>query len=358
MNKLTDKLTIITFCVISAVQSENKVIPVVAILLSIVLSSLNQVYSEKTPSLVTEIISLALCFAHPIFICTVPVIIYDILMDKRYKLLIVPVVAMLVNYSELDILQILIILCAVLVTYLLWEKTSRLEIVEKKLILTRDSSVEMNLLLKEKNKNLLEKQDKEIYLATLQERNRIAREIHDNVGHMLTRSILQVGALLIVNKDETQKESLASLQETLNSAMTSIRTSVHDLHDDSINFKMLIEEALKALEGGYKVNCEYDFSNEFPKKIKLCFIGVVRECVSNVVKHSNADTVNIVIREHPGLYQLTFSDNGSTAEGITNSGIGLINMRERVESIGGIINFNSSGNGFRVFISVPKTSVE
>lgn len=46
-------------------------------------------------------------------------------------------------------------------------------------------------------------QDYEIYLATLKERNRIAREIHDNVGHMLTRSILQLGALSVINKDET-----------------------------------------------------------------------------------------------------------------------------------------------------------
>ena len=47
-------------------------------------------------------------------------------------------------------------------------------------------------------------QDYEIYLATLKERNRIAREIHDNVGHMLTRSILQLGALSVINKDETE----------------------------------------------------------------------------------------------------------------------------------------------------------
>ena len=57
-------------------------------------------------------------------------------------------------------------------------------------------------MLQEKNKNLMEKQDYEIYLATLRERNRIAREIHDNVGHMPSRSILQMGALITIHKEE------------------------------------------------------------------------------------------------------------------------------------------------------------
>ena len=58
-------------------------------------------------------------------------------------------------------------------------------------------------------------QDYEIYLATLKERNRIAREIHDNVGHMLTRSILQLGALSVINKDETVGEAINDLSGTL-----------------------------------------------------------------------------------------------------------------------------------------------
>ena len=57
--------------------------------------------------------------------------------------------------------------------------------VEQEYRKTRDDSKERNLLLHEKNRSLIEKQDYEIYTATLQERNRIAREIHDNVGHLL-----------------------------------------------------------------------------------------------------------------------------------------------------------------------------
>lgn len=71
-------------------------------------------------------------------------------------------------------------------------------------------------------------------LATLNERNRIAREIHDNVGHLLSRSLLQVGALQVVNRDETVRQGLDTMRDTLSGAMDSIRRSVHDLHDESV----------------------------------------------------------------------------------------------------------------------------
>ena len=93
------------------------------------------------------------------------------------------------------------------------------------LINTRDNSKELTTQLVEKNKAMQRNQDYEIYLATLKERNRIAREIHDNVGHMLTRSILQLGALSVINKDETVGEAINDLSGTLNTAMTRIRSS-------------------------------------------------------------------------------------------------------------------------------------
>ena len=78
--------------------------------------------------------------------------------------------------------------------------------------------------------------------------NRIAREIHDNVGHMLTRALLQTGALAVCIKEESLKASVAALQETLDSAMTSIRSSVHKLHDDAIPLKSLCRTGLQPLK--------------------------------------------------------------------------------------------------------------
>lgn len=122
-------------------------------------------------------------------------------------------------------------------------RTGRILYLEQEMIRLRDTSTELNLVLQEKNKNLMEKQDYEIYLATLRERNRIAREIHDNVGHMLSRSILQMGALITIHKEEPLHGQLAGVGETLNQAMNSIRESVHDLHDESIDLRQSIAEA-------------------------------------------------------------------------------------------------------------------
>ena len=63
-----------------------------------------------------------------------------------------------------------------------------------------------------KNKDLMEKQDYEVNLATLNKRNGIAREIHDSVGHVMSSSILQVGALIATAQDEMARESLWNLK--------------------------------------------------------------------------------------------------------------------------------------------------
>lgn len=90
---------------------------------------------------------------------------------------------------------------------------------------TKDDSEERNLLLAEKNKMILEKQDYEIETAILKERNRIAREIHDNVGHVLSRSILLVGVkycfISIV------KEALANVSRHSNATEVKIMVREH-----------------------------------------------------------------------------------------------------------------------------------
>ncbi len=217
----------------------------------------------------------------------------------------------------------------------------------------RDTSKEHELLLEERNKTLRDNQDAEVYTATLKERNRIAREIHDNVGHMLTRSIVQTGALKALNKDELLKGPLNDLHETLNTAMTSIRSSVHDLHDESIDLHSAIREMTDAINQ-FEVNVDYDMSKHVHKDIKYCFISVVKEALNNALKHSNATKMDILLREHPGFYQLQISDNGTNITlSDAPSGIGLTNMKERVNALKGNLKITTE-NGFQILISVIK----
>lgn len=230
-------------------------------------------------------------------------------------------------------------------------ETKRYETLEEQFKKTTDDSRENNLILAEKNQMLLQNQDYEIYTATLKERNRIAREIHDNVGHMLSRSILMVAALKATNKEAVMKEPLTALDSTLNAAMDSIRSSVHDLHDEAIN----LEEAVKGLVREFtfcEVTYEYDMGRDVPREIKYCFISITKEAMSNIIKHSNAKKVRIIMREHPALYQLCIEDNGKV--GFTQGrGIGLENMKERIQMLNGNIQFRIE-KGFRIFITIPK----
>ena len=197
-----------------------------------------------------------------------------------------------------------------------------------------------------------ENQNYEIYAATLRERNRIAREIHDNVGHLLSRTILLTGAAKTVNRDKNMESLLEGLDTSLNSAMNSIRSSVHNLHDTSENLREIIEGLTKDFE-----NCtvEYDMSEIIPNNIKYCFAAIIKEALSNVIKHSNATAVKIVLREHPALYQLCIEDNGKgySEKEADSEGIGLKNMQERVTSLGGTLQINGE-NGFRLFAAIPK----
>ena len=165
---------------------------------------------------------------------------------------------------------------------------------------------------------------------------------------------MRSGALLVVNKDEQLAEPLMELRATLDNAMTSIRKSVHDLHDDSIDLRKVIAESVRTAEERFHVQFTYDMGDTVPGKIRLCMAGIVKESLSNVMKHSNGDTVRIILREHPGFYQLMVEDNGCCGR-IQNTGIGLQNMEDRARAVGGIIRFTPSDKGFSVFMSINKS---
>ena len=353
MNSLVDKGAVIFLCLISFSTNNNPSETVTAILVSIILSSLGQSFDEKVFT-ASAVLYFVLCFAQPVFLLVLPVAVYDILCHRKYYFLIPCGIAVAMYITQFDGTQIMVTAGTLFLSVVLQYRTSQCEKLKNELISTRDHSQEVNLLLSENNRQLRENQDYEISLATLKERNRIAREIHDNVGHMLTRSILQVGALCIINKDESMKDSLESIQDTLNNAMTSIRNSVHNLHDDSIDLRLAIKEAVRPMSEKYEISCDYDLSDNIPKDVKLCFIGIIKESLSNIVKHSNGNKVTITLREHPAFYQLSVEDNGKCGKEIGEGGIGLSNMRERAENSGGIITFTPSVKGFKVFTSIPK----
>ena len=228
---------------------------------------------------------------------------------------------------------------------------------QMKLHSMRDASMEHDMLMEQMNHQLIEKQNAQIYNATLKERNRIAREIHDNVGHMITRSILQVGAIGVINTDEKLKAPIADLKSTLDTAMDSMRKSVHDLYDESVDLRQALAK-LKPTDSAFAFSLEYDCEDDVPRDVKYAFIAIAKEAVNNAVKHSNGDEIRIIVREHPAFYQLEIMDNGTSADerrltGETGDGIGIKNIKERVAAIGGTMRIKAD-DGFMIFVTLMK----
>ena len=352
MGSVIDKSAIMLICAVSFAFCDGFAVPVVGLLLLLTVSSLTVVLSDKKFTFLLLSAYSLLCAFLPMFFCGAPLLLYDALrMRKVWAIL--PLVTIVGSIGSFGSLQLPVILTGCAFALVFYFRVVKLEEHVNELRTLRDDTAEKNMLLDVKNRRLAEAQDNEVRLATLKERNRIAREIHDNVGHMLTRSLLQSGALIVLNKDEQLKEPLESLRSTLDSAMTSIRVSVHDLHDDSIDLRKVIEDSLSTAQEKFKVKLDYDARDDIPTNIKMCIAGIVKEGVSNAVKHSSGDVLTVSVREHPAFFQLLIEDNGRCSE-IRESGIGLKNMRERAENAGGVITFTPSEDGFRIFTSIPK----
>lgn len=292
-----------------------------------------------------------------------PITVYEILSDRQIAagLISFAGIAFSAEHFEPDnyVLFVIIIILSLYISYVSG-KQQKLEKDNKKI---RDEGEVQKEKLRSQNRTLLNEQDKNIYLAQLSERNRIAREIHDNVGHMLSRSLLQVGAMMVVHKNEPVSKELSSLRETLDTAMNNIRESVHDIRDESIDVEEAVKEMAEPLKNKYNVRFDCDISGRnMPKEIKYATINIIKEALSNISKYSHNSNVDINIEEHPVMYKIVIHDYevinenepGEAREvSFTGNGMGLDNIRTRAEQLGGQALFTNN-NGFRVFVRIPK----
>lgn len=293
-------------------------------------------------------------------IIVVPIALYGAVIIRNYIAGVLALIA-IINYAvgNESLSAVLYVELLIIVSCYLSVKCSSSEKLKKDVNSFRDESVIRTDELARKNAMLIQAKDDEVYFERLKERNRIAREIHDNVGHMLTRAILQLGALITICKDETLKGGLRELKGTLDTAMNNIRNSVHDLRDEAIDIPTAIEDIVKPLKENRRLKLEVDISSEVDKDVKYAIIGVVKEAVSNIIKHSDNENVDITLIEHPAMYQLVIHDYGVASGQPTSGsdadlrGMGLDNIRARIEGVGGNV-LITTDDGFRIFVTIGK----
>lgn len=329
-------------------SNEAKIV-IIPMLIAVSLSAIMEFFAKEKITLVIYIIFLGISFIQPDFLLIIPLVFYDLFFTRSTIAGVAVIIPWLINFHGYEPYINLFLFIMVVVSFILKYKAVQYKNLHEEYIKKRDELMEMSINLEKKVEDLLNREDFQVNLATLNERNRIAREIHDNVGHLLTRSIVQLGAVMAVTKEEGTKAMLLNIRTTLDEGMNSIRNSVHNLHEESIDLYVQLTNLVKEFSFCEAV-LNYEISGELDIKIKYAIIAIVKEALANVIKHSNASKVTLSLYEHPKLFQLIIIDNGTKKGNKKDSGMGLEGIRNRVNSLGGFVNFEQN-NGFKIFIS-------
>jgi signal transduction histidine kinase len=234
MNKLLDKLVLFTLCLAVYLMHESGSYTVVPVIIAVLASAADACFSNIHIKLCCFTAYTAACVFAPPLLFFLPELCYDLPSEQWLWLLetALPVCAAFFRgQAYIGIFALLLISAGWLMSF----RTATLEKSESEYIALRDSAKELSMKLENKNRELLQRQDYEINLATLNERNRIARDIHDSVGHVISSAILQVGAIMATCADAALKPRLETVKGTLTQGMDSIRSSVHDLYDESVD---------------------------------------------------------------------------------------------------------------------------
>ena len=374
MNRLFDKSIVLACCIAAALGLAVDARLVAAFCLGVVVASLAEIAQSERARRAGEAASYVYIMVAafvPSFAPFAPLAFYDIARYVRREHAWVALGAgaifacALVAYAHAGALPTRALLLTVILSIaatLLSLRTAQLEREQERMRRTRDELQERALALEARNRDLADRQDYEVELATLAERARIAREIHDNVGHQLTRASLQTEALRVVHANEPGVAAdFADVKRTVDEALQLVRASVHALNDNAANLSVQLERIVEDVrsDGGPQVELEV-LAEHTPANVVNCFAAVLREALSNTMRHARAQNVTVRCMEHPSFYQLIVTDDGegrirAGGRGVAE-GMGLGSMRERVEALGGTFTAGprTGAAGWRVFATVPK----
>lgn len=191
------------------------------------------------------------------------------------------------------------------------------------------------------------------------ERKRLARELHDTIGHALAGMAVGVDACItMIDKNpQLAKAQLEVISKAIRKGMKDVRNSLNKMRPDFLQqyrLKEAIEKMKEEISNvtDLKINLNYQIDETgFDTKIEDILFRVIQESITNSIRHGLATVVDINIYKENNLLCLKIKDNGKGCKAI-NYGFGLKQMVERVSQIRGDINFYSE-NGFTTEIKIP-----
>jgi two-component system, NarL family, sensor histidine kinase DesK len=193
------------------------------------------------------------------------------------------------------------------------------------------------------------------HLAKVAERERIARDLHDVLGHTLSLIIVKstLAGKLIEKHPQKAKDEISDIEKVSREAMAEIRNTLrgysnYKLCDEFIRAKSVLESA------GVKVDAETTEIVMTPTQESVAAL-IMREAVTNVVRHAQARTCRLLLAASNGDCVLEVADDGRG--GVLVEGNGLRGMRERVEALGGTFTRDTS-SGTKLRFEFPLTGAD
>ena len=193
-------------------------------------------------------------------------------------------------------------------------------------------------------------------LIIMEERQRIARDLHDTLGQKLSLIGLKsdLAGKLVSRDPQAAKKELHDIRQTASTALKEVRELVEDMRAMKLEDELMrIQQILKAAEMDFTVVGDPVFTS-IPAIVENVLSMCLKEAVTNVVKHSYGTSCRIVFEQLPDEFVIKIEDNGIgiTRGGETSPGNGLNGMRERLEFINGSLRIEG-GEGTKLSIRVP-----
>lgn len=182
-----------------------------------------------------------------------------------------------------------------------------------------------------------------------EERVRIARDLHDVLGHQLTALNLQLEILQHKASDELRE----SVQQSKNLAKALLENIRQVVRDQRNLLSLDIRQAVQALvvhipQVELQIQGELQLDSvQFAEQIVLC----IQEGISNALRHGHATSINLTLKQQSNAIQIFLDDNGRGLIAGSNNGTGLQGMRERLEPYGGLVELSMLTQGCRLAIS-------
>jgi signal transduction histidine kinase len=212
-----------------------------------------------------------------------------------------------------------------------------------------------------------QEREEQARLAVAEERARIARELHDVVGHSVSVMTVQAAAVrrLLEPDQDKEREALLVVEQTGREALAEMRRMVGVLRRPDEAPALAPQPSLEHLdqllantrEAGLPVELRIEGTpKQLPPGVDTTAYRIVQEALTNAVKHAQADRAEVVVRYANGAVELIVSDDGCGDGDGDGSGHGLVGMRERVSAYGGELEAGpKTDGGFRLRATLPVT---